>query len=85
MRPIIGIIGSGTDSCTKQMYEFGLELGRSLLGEGYRIVSGGKGGIMEAVSRGGMNSEILLKKSITNELNETPILTTRWLENICSI
>ena len=64
MRPIIGIIGSGKKSCSKEMYDFGLELGNILLESGFRIVSGGKGGIMEAVSRGGMNSENYFEGSI---------------------
>ena len=64
MRPIVGIIGSGQKSCTKQMYEFGLELGDYLLENGFRIVSGGYGGIMEAVNRGGMNSENYFEGSI---------------------
>ncbi|MBN2893659.1 MAG: TIGR00725 family protein [Bacteroidales bacterium] len=70
MRPIIGIIGAGEDLCTKKMYNFGLELGHSLLAEGYRIVTGGKSGIMEAVSRGGMNSESYFEGSIIGILPE---------------
>lgn len=70
MRPIIGIIGAGDELCTKDMYNFGLELGHSLLAEGYRIVTGGKGGIMEAVSRGGMNSESYFEGSIIGILPE---------------
>ena len=64
MRPIIGIIGSGANSCTKPMREFGVELGSRLLEGAYRIVSGGGGGIMEAVCRGGMNSENYFEGSI---------------------
>ncbi|MBN2663171.1 MAG: TIGR00725 family protein [Bacteroidales bacterium] len=64
MRPIIGIIGSGDNACKKSMYEFALELGDRLVSEGYRIVSGGKGGVMEAVSNGGMNSENYFEGSI---------------------
>ncbi len=64
MRPIIGIIGGGKELCNKDIYEYGLELGHSLLAQGYRIVTGGKGGIMEAVSRGGMDSESYFEGSI---------------------
>lgn len=64
MRPIIGIIGSGSNACTKEMKEFAMELGDRLVSEGYRIVSGGKGGVMEAVSNGGMNSDNYFEGSI---------------------
>lgn len=64
MRPVIGIIGSGENACTKQMREFAIDLGDRLVSEGYRIVSGGKGGVMEAVSNGGMNSESYFEGSI---------------------
>lgn len=64
MRPIIGIIGAGKDLCTKEMYDFASELGNSFLENGYRIVTGGKGGVMEAVCSGAMNSESYFEGSI---------------------
>ena len=57
MRKIIGIIGSGGGACTKKMYQFGVELGKRLIAEKYRIVSGGLGGVMKAVSEGAKKSE----------------------------
>ncbi len=56
MRPIIGIIGSSASLCTSEMYEFAKELGDALMSAGYRIVTGGRGGVMEAVCMGAMNS-----------------------------
>ncbi len=64
MRPIIGIIGSGDNHCTRAMREFAKELGDRLVSAGYRIVSGGGGGVMAAVSNGGMNSENYFEGSI---------------------
>ena len=57
MRKIIGIIGSGDFACTKKMYQFGILLGNRLVAEGYRIVSGGLGGIMKAVCQGAKQSK----------------------------
>ena len=56
MRPIIGIIGSAESLCSNEMYEFAKELGDALMSAGFRIVTGGKGGVMEAVCMGAMNS-----------------------------
>ncbi len=70
MRPIIGIIGSNDKMCTKKMYDFALELGDNLLSEGYRIITGGKGGVMEAVCSGGMNSQSYFEGSIIGVLPE---------------
>ena len=64
MRPIIGIIGSGDNACTRDMREFAKELGDRLVSAGYRIVSGGGGGVMAAVSNGGMNSDNYFEGSI---------------------
>ena len=48
MRKIIGIIGAGENICTKEMKDFATELGDRIVSEGFRIVSGGKGGVMES-------------------------------------
>ncbi len=55
---IIGIIGPNQSSCTKEIYDFGLILGRRLIDDGYLIVCGGMFGIMEAVCRGARNSPV---------------------------
>ncbi|MCK5169381.1 MAG: TIGR00725 family protein [Bacteroidales bacterium] len=48
----VGIIGPGSDICTNEIYEFGLNLGKYLTDHNYLTVCGGKGGIMEAVCKG---------------------------------
>lgn len=55
---IIGIIGPNQSICTKEVYDFGLSLGRRLIDDGYIIVCGGMYGIMEAVCRGARNSPL---------------------------
>ncbi len=55
---IIGIIGPNQSLCTKEVYDFGLSLGRRLIDDGYMIVCGGMYGIMEAVCRGARNSPL---------------------------
>ena len=48
----IGIIGPGENLCTKELYEFGVNLGHQLAARERVIVCGGKGGFMEAVCKG---------------------------------
>jgi hypothetical protein len=55
-KPTVSIIGDGTlpvDSAKAKLAE---DLGRALVDAGYRIVCGGKGGIMEAAGRGARSS-----------------------------
>ena len=48
----IGIIGPNTPVCSKELYDFGVELGREIATPGRVIICGGRGGFMEAVCRG---------------------------------
>ncbi|HXH19192.1 MAG TPA: TIGR00725 family protein [Chitinophagales bacterium] len=53
MRPkIISVIGPNAPGCTPVIYDFGVMLGKTLIDEGYFIVCGGMGGLMEAVCKG---------------------------------
>ncbi len=56
-RPIIAIIGAGDIKEDDLIYELAFELGKALIDNGYRIITGGYGGIMEAASRGGRASD----------------------------
>ncbi len=51
-RPVISVIGDAalTPGCAKEYFAY--SLGSALVSSGYRIMSGGLGGVMEAVSRG---------------------------------
>ncbi len=55
---IIGVIGPNQNHCTKEIYDFGLLLGRRLIDDGYFIACGGMFGIMEAVCKGARNSPL---------------------------
>ncbi|MBN2155321.1 MAG: TIGR00725 family protein [Candidatus Lokiarchaeota archaeon] len=52
---IVGIVG--TSSASKHVIQVAEKLGRLIVDNGYRIISGGLTGVMEAVSRGGQKSE----------------------------
>jgi uncharacterized protein (TIGR00725 family) len=54
-RPQIAVIGSARVSA--DVYALAEDLGRSLVDAGYRIVCGGRTGVMEAVARGARSSE----------------------------
>ena len=48
----IGIIGPGKNLCSKELYEFGVQLGQRIAAPERVFVCGGKGGFMEAVCKG---------------------------------
>ena len=52
---IIGVIG--TSSASAKVIQVAEKLGKLLVDNGYRIITGGLSGIMEAVSKGGRSSE----------------------------
>lgn len=50
MKPLIGIIGAGT--CNARVYDLAREAGAQAANNGYGIVCGGLGGVMEAAALG---------------------------------
>lgn len=51
-KPVISVIGDSRTSPGSPNYELAYWLGYALVSRGYRIITGGSGGIIEAVSRG---------------------------------
>jgi uncharacterized protein (TIGR00725 family) len=60
---IVGVIGPSKYTCEQEVYDFGLELGKTLAKLNVHVVCGGLEGIMEAVCRG--FSEVKRKKGQT--------------------
>ncbi|MHA1435310.1 MAG: TIGR00725 family protein [Candidatus Heimdallarchaeota archaeon] len=54
--PQVAVIGGNEKSCTNNDYEMALEVGKILVDSSCRILTGGYGGVMEAVSKGGKSS-----------------------------
>ena len=54
---IIGLIGPNSENCTKEIYDFGYNLGKQIADKGYILVSGGREGIMEAAFKGAHSSD----------------------------
>jgi len=48
----IGIIGPNNKMCSKELYDFGVQLGRQIATKDRTFVCGGLGGFMEAVCKG---------------------------------
>lgn len=48
----IGIIGPNNKMCSKELYDFGVQLGRQIAKKDRTFVCGGLGGFMEAVCKG---------------------------------
>ncbi len=67
-RFLVGVIGDGGVAPNDEGYKIALELGRILVDRRYRILSGGLGGIMEAVSRGARSSEAYVEGDIVGIL-----------------
>lgn len=55
-RPMVAVIGDARLQEDSKKYEAAEKLGFTLISEGYRVVSGGLGGVMEAVSAGARTS-----------------------------
>ena len=51
-RYIIAVIGDGSADRRSAIYAIAEELGRALISAGYRVLTGGLGGVMEAASKG---------------------------------
>lgn len=62
-KPIIGVIGPNQPVCSREIYDFGLLLGRRLVDDGYIVACGGMFGIMESVCKGARNSPLYVTGS----------------------
>jgi uncharacterized protein (TIGR00725 family) len=56
-RALIAVIGIGDLEDEDPIYRLAMEVGRIIIDEGFRLVTGGLGGVMEAASRGARSSE----------------------------
>jgi len=54
----IGIIGPNNKMCSKELYDFGLQLGQQIATKDRTFVCGGLGGFMEAVCKGVKQSPV---------------------------
>jgi len=48
----IAVLGSDKDVCTSQAYKIAYEVGKEIADEGFVLITGGGGGVMEAASKG---------------------------------
>ena len=55
-RKLIAVLGSASENCTAAQYDFALELGKALVEAGFRLLTGGYDGIMEAALKGAKNA-----------------------------
>jgi len=55
-RPTLAVIGDGTVGADSEVYAAAREVGRRAVDAGFRVVSGGLGGVMEAACRGAHES-----------------------------
>lgn len=56
MKPIISVIGDAVADKDDEEYILGVEIGKALVDAGYRVQTGGLGGVMEAVLKGAKES-----------------------------
>ncbi|MBN4066135.1 TIGR00725 family protein, partial [Candidatus Amoebophilus asiaticus] len=54
---IVTVIGPSESICPPEVFDFGVELGRCIIDQGYFLACGGMGGIMEAVCKGARESK----------------------------
>lgn len=55
-RALVAVVGDGGVLPGHPVYEVARQLGRALVDEGHRVLTGGRGGVMEAASRGARES-----------------------------
>ncbi|MCP5349714.1 MAG: TIGR00725 family protein [Oceanospirillaceae bacterium] len=63
-RPVVAIIGDGDMPRNDQRYDMAYRLGDALMAAGYRIITGGRSGIMQGVSQGARESASYKEGSI---------------------
>lgn len=81
-KPIIAVIGGDTNTCTAEAISIGEDTGKLLIDNGFRIITGGRGGVMEAVCRGGRSSKKHLDGDIIGIL---PSLNKNEANQYCDI
>ncbi len=79
---IISVIGPNDKSCSSEIYDFTVNLGKALVDEGYFIVCGGMGGAMEAVCKGARQSA---KYKTGCTIGILPTLNKADANNYCDI
>lgn len=57
MKKLVSIIGDTVVSRDSKNFKFAYEMGKALVDNGYRVVSGGMGGVMQAVFEGAKTSK----------------------------
>ncbi len=55
-KKVISVIGPNYENCTDEIYQFGVNLGKRIIDEGYILACGGRQGVMEAVCKGAHQS-----------------------------
>lgn len=73
-RPLIAVIGEGNVEEEEPKYKLAYELGLALIDNGYRIITGRYGGIMEAASRAGRSSGKPPREVTAHETTASPTI-----------
>ncbi|MFX0115268.1 MAG: TIGR00725 family protein [Candidatus Hodarchaeota archaeon] len=81
-RKVIAVIGGNVQTAISEDLVIAEQLGCALIDEGYRVISGGMGGVMEAVSRGAHFSESYREGDV---LGIIPSLNREECSSYCDI
>ncbi|HUU78129.1 MAG TPA: TIGR00725 family protein [candidate division Zixibacteria bacterium] len=81
-RPIIAVIGGDDNTSTIDALAIGEKTGKALIDNGFRIVTGGRGGVMEAVGKGGRSS---IKHKDGDIIGILPSLNKQEANQYCDI
>ncbi|MGA1793823.1 MAG: TIGR00725 family protein [Thermoplasmatota archaeon] len=80
-RPMVAVIGSGDTRPGDRSYTSAEEIGRSLVDNGFRVLTGGLRGIMEAASKGAHLSEGYIDGSVIGILpGQDPALANEYVD-----
>lgn len=82
-RPLIAVVGTGRIGPEDAKYRLAVECGRLLVDSGYRIVTGGLGGVMEAACSGARGARGYVPGSIIGLLpGDDPAMANRFVDTI---
>ncbi len=78
---IIAVCGDASLNLKSNKYKLAFNLGKALIENGYRIINGGLGGIMEAVSKGAKSSNLYSNGDIIGILpNFNPDFANKYID-----
>lgn len=77
----VAVVGSGTLRQDEPAYQMARRLGRELVDRDFRLITGGRGGVMEAACRGARDADAYTEGRTVGILpGDSPCQANRWVD-----